>query len=187
VRSRALKHYKFSVSGYPVSQLIVSGLFSAVTVGIYLACMNSSMSLDPEGVLILSCFLYGMVGVSVFGVLIRPYVSIYEDRSVGELVVRSIWLFGLIQKKSRAAISQIQRIVYWTHGGMTGGRETGASRSDISSSKMDLFAELSDGNKLYLLPKGKGTPGLCKRFGKDVSAHLGIPFITKKRGVETEQ
>ena len=168
-----MKKESFSISGYPVSQLIIAGVISLVSVGLYLLIKHLGGPPSPEPFLEYS--LYGMLGIAFLSVLKQPSMSLYEDHQ-GQLVVKSTWMLGAFQKARRVPLEDIQRLTFWIRGSQTNSRGSADSIRISASSRFNLYAELSNGDKFYFFPMNKAVPGLSKRFANAIARQYGIPF-----------
>lgn len=162
---------EFRISGYPWSQLIISGSIAAACVApiIVMTVLGKPV---PLGVLI---FVGGMCAICAAAFLAVPVVVMVVDEAKASLTVRWISIGGLVRRQKTLRVSDIRKVVY----GVTTLHAQFVTKHSYHS-RHSFYAQLADGSNEDLTPESKATRGLSRKLGRALSEHLGVPFVHRK-------
>lgn len=163
----------FCVSGYPVSQLIISGLIGGVSAIPILVLWYLGKPINLAVILATS----GMLIICIAAVLAQPFVTISVDSDKKRLTVKWKSFLGIISRSRQLRVGDIQKIVY---GVTTFHSKYRTTHSYYSRSS--FYADMANGRYEYLFPKSKAPSALSKKLGSAVSEHLEIPFVRRILG-----
>ena len=167
----------FRVCGYPISQLVISGLIAGVFAIPIVVLWMQGKSIHPA--LILATV--GIIVICIVAVLAQPFTTISVDVNKEIVTVRWILFCGIISRSRKLNVKDIQKLVY---GVITSGQTFRArpGRTTPSQSKHSFYAQMASGAHEFLLPKSKASPGLSHKLGKSLSEYLNISFVRYSSG-----
>jgi hypothetical protein len=171
-REQAVKEV-FRVSGYPVSQIVISGFIAAVSaVPIVLLW---ALGKPINFAVILSTI--GMFAICIAAVVAQPFVTISVDYDKETLSLRWKSFLGVVSRSRKLRVRDIRKLVY----GVTTFHSRYRSKHRYHS-KFSFYADMANGSHEYLFPKSKAPSALSKKLGMAVSEHLEIPFVRRSLG-----
>ncbi len=168
----------FRVSGYPVSQLIISGIIGTVSSIPIIVLWVSGRTIH----IALALATAGMLAICILAVVAKAFVIISIDSEKKKLYIQWKSYCGIISKTKELWIKDIRKLVYSV---TTFGRtslSSSQSRTDHTSSRSSFYADMANGSHEYLSPKSQATSGLSKKLGLAISEYLDIPFVRRKGG-----
>ena len=168
----------FRVSGYPVSQIVISGFIAVVSAIPIVVLWALGKPINLAVILVTT----GMFVICIAAVLAQPFVTISVDPRKETLTVQWKSFLGIISRSRKLRISDIRKLVY---GVTTYGRTTlrhSSNRTHPTGSRSSFYADMANGTHEYLSPKSKATSTLSKKLGIALSEHLKIPFVRRSLG-----
>ncbi|MHC4692047.1 MAG: hypothetical protein ACYS67_04835 [Planctomycetota bacterium] len=168
----------FRVSGFPISQIIISGFIAGVSAIpiVVLWALGKPIHI----VIILATT--GMFVICIAAILAQPVVTISVDSRKETLTVQWKSFLGIISRSRKLRVGDIRKLVY---GVTTYGRTRlshSSDRTQPTGSRSSFYADMANGTHEYLSPKSKATSGLSKKLGTALSKHLKIPFVRRSLG-----
>jgi hypothetical protein len=171
-REQAVKEV-FRVSGYPASQIVISGFIAGVSATPIVVLRSSGRPIHISVIIATA----GMLAICIAAVLARPFVTIFVDSDKETLTVQWKSFCGIITSSRKVRVKDIRKFVY----GVTTLHSKFGSRHSYSS-RSSFYADMANGSHEYLSPKSQTTSGLSKKLGMAVSEHLEIPFVRRNLG-----
>ena len=165
---------QLKVSGYPLSQVFISGGFAAFSVSLVVVLLAMAKPIPP----VVFIFAGGMVAVALWALLATPIIRLTADPNADDLLVTWVSFGGLVRRTNSLQISRIRKLVY----GVTTLKSTSGSKHSYQS-RHSFYAQMSDGTHIHLSPKSQATAGLSRKLGKALSEHLDLVFVRRSGGM----
>jgi hypothetical protein len=163
----------FRVSGYPASQIVISGFIAAVSAVPIVVLWALGKPINLAVILATT----GMFAICIAVVLAQPFVTISVDCDKETLTVQWKSFCGIISRSRKLRVRDIRKLVY----GVTTFHSQDRSKHRYHS-KSSFYADMANGAHEFLFPKSKAPSVLSKKLGMAVSEHLEIPFVRRTSG-----
>jgi len=163
----------FRVSGYPASQIVISGLIASVS-AIPIVLLWASGRPIHISVFIATA---GMLAISMLAVFAKPFVIVSVDPDKEKLTVQWKSFCGIISRSRKLWVKDIRKLVY----GVTT-LHSKYRNTHSYSSRSSFYADMANGSHEYLSPRSQATSGLSKKLGMAISEYLEIPFVRRSGG-----